>query len=327
MKENFDFGGRLTADFPSQIVVDATEVCNLACVHCPHPEFKKSEHYSGAMLPLELNNKLIDEVRELGKGKTQYIRYTSNGEPLTHPKIYEMLDYAVKNSGTLVTLTTNGKIMNEDRIAKLLSAGLDMVDVSIDAFSESTYASIRVGGHLPTTNANVRKLIEMKRRLNAHTKVIVSFIEQPNNKNEAEAFKNFWMEAGADHVVLRRLHSAAGEVTQIAHQLKGQQADQQRYPCLYPWERVLLNARGFLAFCPQDWRHGSELADYRSTTVQSVWTGPAYHALREAHRGGCFKGHEFCGNCPDWQQTRWPWMGRSYADLVDEIRQEQQKMN
>ena len=101
---NYGFYGRLSAEFPSQIIVDATEVCNLACVHCPHPDFKKSEHYRARYLPTGLNAKMVDEVRHYGKKKTQYIRYTSNGEPLVHPNIYDMLEYSVQHSGVLVTL-------------------------------------------------------------------------------------------------------------------------------------------------------------------------------------------------------------------------------
>ena len=64
----YGFGGRLTQDFPSQVIVDITEVCNLACIHCPHPEFKKSEHYGARYLEPELNQKLIDEVKAYGPG-------------------------------------------------------------------------------------------------------------------------------------------------------------------------------------------------------------------------------------------------------------------
>ena len=41
---------------------------------------------------------MVDEVREYGKNITKYIRYTSNGESLVHPKSYEMILYAVENS-------------------------------------------------------------------------------------------------------------------------------------------------------------------------------------------------------------------------------------
>ena len=55
------------------------------------------------MLKPEINKKMI--FSNHGAGITKYIRYTSNGEPLVHPKSYEMLQYAVENSGTKVTLT------------------------------------------------------------------------------------------------------------------------------------------------------------------------------------------------------------------------------
>jgi pyruvate-formate lyase-activating enzyme len=319
MDPRYGFQGRLKREFPSQVVVDAAEVCNLACVHCPHPEFKKSPHYSGAFLEPALNAKMVDEVAEHGRGHTLYIRYTSNGEPLVHPGIYDMLDYAVRRSGVFVTLTTNGTTMNGKRVRKLLESGLHLVDVSIDALEEATYAAVRVNGTLAVTRDNVRSLIRMKRETGAATRIAVSFVEQERNRGEAEPFERFWRGEGVDRVVIRRLHSAAGGVPVIAHMMKREQAGVPRYPCLYPWERILLNPKGALAFCPQDWTHGSAIADYRGTTIREVWNGEFYRRLRQAHLESDFARHAFCGQCPDWRQTRWPWQGKSYADMVEEL--------
>ena len=137
-KNIYGFSGRLNNNFPSQVMVDITEVCNLGCIHCPHPSFKLSDHYSKRMLKPELNKKMVDEINKNGKGITKYIRYTSNGEPLVHPKSYEMILYAVENSGTKVTLTTNGTLLNEKKMKKLLDTGLHMIDISIDAFNNET---------------------------------------------------------------------------------------------------------------------------------------------------------------------------------------------
>jgi len=65
MTAEYGFYGRLKAGFPSQVIVDATEVCNLACAHCPHPEFKLSPHYQARYLDVALHNKMVDEVRGL----------------------------------------------------------------------------------------------------------------------------------------------------------------------------------------------------------------------------------------------------------------------
>lgn len=317
----YGFHGRLRAEFPSQIIADITEVCNLACSHCPHTDFKKSKQYAGRHLDPELNSKMVDEVRRHGQGITQYIRYTSNGEPLLHPKGYDLIEEAVRLSGTFVTLTTNGTIMNELRTQRLLEAGVHLIDISIDAFRPETYAKIRVNGDLAVTRENVLRLIRWVQESKAATKVVVSYVEQPANCNETAQFEQFWKDNGAEYVVIRRLHSCSGAKESLAN-AKRQHLDQitTRRPCLYPWERVVLTARGDLAFCPADWGHHAFIAAYSKTTIQDVWRGAFYESLRTAHLTNHFNEHNFCGQCPDWADTRWPDEGRSYADMVAELK-------
>lgn len=315
----YGFTGRLKAEFPSQVIVDATELCNLACGHCPHPQFKKSVHYSGRSLDPALNARLVDEVREYGRPHTQYIRYTGEGEPLIHPQGYQMIEYAARQSGVFVTLTTNGTIMDERRTQRLLESGVHLIDISIDAFHAETYAKIRVNGVLEVTRENVLRLIRWIGESRSSTRVVVSYVEQPANLAETVDFQRFWRDHGANEVVVRRLHSSAGSVVPIADILRANAVAAPRYPCLYPWERITLNPRGELAFCPQDWVHGSVLADYRTATIRDVWRGAAYAALRAAHLENDFVGHPFCGNCPDWKGTRWPGQGRSYADMIEQF--------
>jgi MoaA/NifB/PqqE/SkfB family radical SAM enzyme len=318
MPTQFGFYDRLRSEFPSQVIVDVTEVCNLACIHCPHPTFKQSEFYKARYQSVDLNQKLVDEVREFGAGSVQYIRYTGEGEPLVHPRLFEMLSYAVKNSGVSISLTTNGTLLSENRISKLLATGIAVVDISIDAFLPESYAKIRVNGNLELTRSNVLMLLSEAK--GSSTKVVVSYVEQAINAGETSAFEAFWRENGADFVVIRRLHSAAGAVAGVAKTLNDAVENKVRRPCLYPWERIILNPRGELIFCPQDWVHGSVVSDYRNTTIRETWQSEFYKRLREAHLSNNFCDHGFCGKCPDWQHTRWPNEGRSYANMIEEFK-------
>ena len=300
-------------------MVDITEVCNLACIHCTHPLFKKSEIYNKAMLDPKINNKMVNEVRRNGKGITQYIRYTSNGEPLVHPKSYDMIMDAVENSDTKVTLTTNGTILNEKRIKKLMSTGLHMIDVSIDAFTENTYKKVRVNGDLNITRKNVLNLIKFKNQIKANTKIIVSFVEQEQNINESKNFKSFWTESGADEVLIRKLHTNSGSNLDDTEKDTATEETLIRRACLYPWERVVLTAKGFLNFCPTDWFGKSQIEDYRNTTIAKVWKSNFYKDLRQQHQSCQFK-NDFCNKCPDWKNTSWPHdTNKSYADLVERV--------
>jgi pyruvate-formate lyase-activating enzyme len=319
--DKYKFGERLSESFPSQVIIDVTEVCNLECIHCPHPEFKKSKYYNTRYLDPDLNSKIVNEVKSHGQGMTQYIRYSSEGEPLVHPNGYSMIEYAAKNSGVYVTLTTNGTIMNEKRTKRLLDSGVHMIDISIDAATDETYAKIRRKGDLNVTRRNVRNLILWVKQFHSPTKVVVSFIEQPENSHESDMFHAYWTEQGADAVIIRRLHSAAGAVASIANTMRESQKLETRRPCVYPWERIVLTPRGFLSFCPADWTQGSSIEDYRNTTVLETWHSEFYKRLRDAHLQNNYKYHSFCGQCPDWKQTRWPTDGRGYADLISELQQ------
>ncbi len=312
----YGFGGRLTADFPSQVVVDTTEVCNLACIHCSHVRFKKSPHYRGRHLDPALNDRLVAEVAEFGRGRTQYLRYTGCGEPLLHPRLFEMLRAAVQGAGCQVSLTTNGTLLNEQAVELLLATGVDAVDISLDAFTSETYATIRVKGDLAVTRAQVLRLIARSKESGSRTKVVVTFIEQPQNQGEMEDFRRYWTDRGADYVIIRRLHANAGDLRLRADQMRQAARGLRRRPCLYPWERIILNAEGSLLFCPDDWHRGSALADFRGSTIRQVWRGKAYRRLREAHLANGFDEFPLCRQCPDWTATRWPWEGRSFADMM-----------
>lgn len=317
----YGFGGRLSAAFPSQVVIDATELCNLSCTHCPHPDFKRSPHYAGRSLDPTLSAKAVSEVASVGRGHVEFVRFASDGEPMLHRHIFQMVEDAVLRSGTFVSLTTNGTLLTPPRIEALLATGVDLVDVSIDAVSADTYARIRQRGELEVTRANVERLIRRVRDSKAPTRVAVSFIEQPENRHETEAFREFWRDAGAHSVAIRRLHSASGAVIPVADLMRRSAAAEPRRPCVYPWERVVLTPRATLAFCPSDWTGGSSLVDYHTTTIAELWHSERYAALRRAHLTGDFAQHGFCGQCPDWQETRWPGQGATYATLVKDLKE------
>lgn len=315
----YGFQKHLTKEFPSQVIIDVTQMCNLACIHCPHSDFIHTEAYQATNLDLKLHHKLIDEVSTDGYGYCQYVRYTANGEPLIHPKIDEILEYACKNSKTKVNLTTNGMFLNAKKVKKYLEFGLDAIDISIDAFKDETYAKVRKKGDLKVVRNNVLNLLKQIQMNGYKTKVIVSFVEQELNKEESDSFKEFWEAQGADFVIIRKLHSAGGMKEQTKLQINESFSTVKRKPCLYPWERLLLTPTGTIGFCPTDWQYSSEVADFRTQTIKEVWNGEFMNCLRQAHLSGNFESFNFCKQCPDWVYTKWPEEGKSYSNVMEKI--------
>jgi len=318
----FGFVKHLSPIFPSQIMVDVTEYCNLKCIHCPHPVFQGSDLWSGAQLDFNLHKKLIDEIKQDGLGHCNYIRYTSNGEPLIHKKFLEMVQYTNKTVPSVpINVTTNGRLLTEKKAIALLEAGVDVFDVSLDAFYDETYSKIRVKGDLNVTRKNVLKLIDLIKKNKFKSKLIVSYVEQELNKNETNLFEKFWKEAGADFVVIRQQHSAAGAVEERKDSMILNQVENkiERKPCLYPWERLILSPTGYIGYCPGDWKYKSKFVKFSQTTIKKVWNGEFMNELRKAHMTNDFSCHKFCGNCPDWENTKWPDEGRSYSNVMNDL--------
>lgn len=311
--DKYGFQAHLSPEFPSQIIIDVTEFCNLACVHCPHSDFSKSPVYGGRHLDPILHKKLIDEVAEASGGHCKYLRYTSEGEPLLHPDFIEMIGYAAKHARVSINVTTNGTFLTEKKAHALLDAGVDVLDISLDANTPETYALVRKNGDLNITRPNVLRLMELVKSGGYKTRVVVSFVELPLNKHETTDFKKFWENKGADYVVIRRPHSSGGAKKELV------QVDKDRYPCPYPWERLTLAPDGFIHFCPQDWVHGSVVCDFRTKTIKEIWQGEFMEKLREAHVQNDFSNHGFCGECPDWSVARWPDEGRAYTNMMQEF--------
>ncbi|MFC1851296.1 radical SAM protein [candidate division CSSED10-310 bacterium] len=135
--------GLLTGDWayigPFFVNVDVTRRCNLRCIGCRFhsPLLKEPQHHDTPVedISLPLFERLCGELKSL---KTRTITLTGEGEPLLHPDLPEII-YCAKKHGFVVTLVTNGTLLNADLIQCLLETRLDILKVSIWAGSKNEY--------------------------------------------------------------------------------------------------------------------------------------------------------------------------------------------
>jgi MoaA/NifB/PqqE/SkfB family radical SAM enzyme len=121
----------------THIYVEASFLCNLECRMCP----RLLEGHSEGLMPLERFHRLVPLMRHL-----EAVILTGYGEPLLHPHLHEFVAVA-RSCGSLPRLSTNGTILSAEKAARLLDAGLDNLQVSIDAGTKGTFEHIRVGGN------------------------------------------------------------------------------------------------------------------------------------------------------------------------------------
>jgi MoaA/NifB/PqqE/SkfB family radical SAM enzyme len=104
--------------------------CNLRCLHC----YSRSGPDVDEALGLDLLARAVAEARDLGYG----VLGVSGGEPLLYRPLPDLL-CAARDAGMRTTVTSNGMLLTERRLAEL--AGLvDVLALSLDGTPETHVA-------------------------------------------------------------------------------------------------------------------------------------------------------------------------------------------
>jgi radical SAM protein with 4Fe4S-binding SPASM domain len=232
----------LVPDLPSELQIEVTGACNLRCKMCLvsyRPEIGRSE---GALS--------FETVRELVDGNPNLRRVTLQGlgEPLLAPDLFRMIEHASRR-GIRMGFNTNGMLLTAARAERLVEAGLSWLHVSLDGATAETYEGIRGRARLSRVAANVRGLVEARRRLGAREPAVaLVFVAMRRNVHELPDVVRLGAEWGVDRVWVQNLsHSfddtdAAGAYRDIrrfaASEALWGDGDRERS------ERVFADARG-----------------------------------------------------------------------------------
>jgi len=134
--------------------IEVTSRCLTRCVMCP--KVALAEHWQNMDMPWETFQRIARAFN-----RTQHVHLQGWGEPLLHPRLFEMMAVA-KSAGCRVGLTTNGMRLDLDTGERLLDLDLDLIAISIAGASRHTHESIRVGSDFPLILENVSRLLTLR---------------------------------------------------------------------------------------------------------------------------------------------------------------------
>jgi len=285
--------------FPPMVLIDTTTRCNLHCVHCPHSALAEEPGFIGDM-DLDLCFKILDEIGAEASQTT--VRLFDGGEPLMRQDLADLVRYA-KNQGICwVSINTNGTLLSERRRKELIEAGLNHIEVSIDAATSETYEKIRCNRLFKKVVENTLHYIQESKAYNPRNQVTVSFVEQMDNRHELESFRSFWAEK-ADVVYVREYHRHHNMIENNGR-IQAAEPEKRRWPCPYLWNRMSIHHDGRVRFCELDWRAEHMVGNVQTQSLKEIWRGEALSKLRQQHIEGTIE-HSYCNDCEDWTSVRW----------------------
>jgi radical SAM protein with 4Fe4S-binding SPASM domain len=296
----FDFVAPHHADFPPILIVSVTNVCDMACIHCAHPVIKKDADYRARYMSPEVHTRIVEETRAY-KDKLWVFRYAADGESLLNPSFLDYVEETKRAGIGPVDLTTNAMSLNDAKMRRLLAAPIDMIDVSLDAYSKEAYERIRIKGKFDKVTANLRRLVELRDELGSPTKILTSIIRQKESLEEIEKFKAYWGQY-VDEVLVRGLNTDLG-IVNVSETYFDQ--DLTRWPCPQFWKRMTISYDGSVRFCVEDWRNEGVVGNVMTSSLAEIWTSPLYARFRELHATGRWNDMTMCAKCMDWQHMEW----------------------
>jgi radical SAM protein with 4Fe4S-binding SPASM domain len=128
------------------VVWNITRRCNLRCIHCYSDS--EAREYPGE-LTFEQCQTVIDDLAQFAVPAV----LLSGGEPLIHPRFFDIAGYA-RQKGLRLTLSTNGTIIDRDHAQRIKELGFSYVGISLDGIGEThDYFRGRVGAFKKTVEA------------------------------------------------------------------------------------------------------------------------------------------------------------------------------
>lgn len=182
--------------------VESAIACNLKCVMCPWRGMAKEAENRGIM------TQVVWEAIRPYLDRVQSVDFTGGGEPLLQPKLVEWIADA-KNAGCETGFLSNGLLLTEERLKKILDAGINWICISMDGADAEMYNKIRVGSNFDRVCENVANIARL--RAGKIPKTMINFVVMDMNSHQMEAIVQLAARLGVDQVNFKQCDVIRGQ--------------------------------------------------------------------------------------------------------------------
>lgn len=177
------------------IQVEVTSRCNAACIYCPQPLLYIKQH-----MPFGLFKQLLPYL-----GCTNLVYLQGWGEPLLNPDLFAMIR-ACKAKGKRVGFTTNGMLLSDKIIRRLIDLETDIVSVSLAGTTPETHNRIRKGTDFDKIIENLDRLQQIRAEKGSlRPAVHLAYILLASNFHELQDVVELAKRLGAEQIVCSNL--------------------------------------------------------------------------------------------------------------------------
>ena len=294
----------------TSLTIETTNACNLNCRICPtNNEMKRKK---GSM-SFELFQKTISSGKSL-----KHLCLHNWGEPTQNKDLFNMIKYAHNKGIRYTVFNTNGTLLDDNTIHRILNSPLSVLRISVDG-NPDTYQKIR-GIDFQIIENNILNLIKGRNEKNSPLKIGIVMVVEEQTEKDMDSFYDKWKSI-ADHVrfqpkLIRSQHSqeatTKGATVQSAKKNCAKKTQFYKFalqrtdicPELFgkDYGKVVVLWDGKVVPCCADYEGELQIGDVLNETVDSIWNGLAMRRLRKRHMDKDFP--QICKNCNEYESQK-----------------------
>ena len=184
----------------SYLVIELSNKCNLACVHCAVSESNHPHYETHGSFDIQLAQSLFADLAQAKLHFDTLILFWL-GEPLLHPHFCTLYQHALRfavqhNIFSKIEIHTNAVRLDINIIDALLNSAPipQVIHLSLDASSEETYRAIKGRDQFIAAARHSAFFLRSKAGKGAlWPRPVFQFILGSNNVHEAKSFRDHWL--------------------------------------------------------------------------------------------------------------------------------------
>lgn len=286
---------------PFALHVFPSHRCNLKCGYCLHSLPAEQAARSGfrkTVMDYAVFERCILDAEGFG-ARFKVLIFAGWGEPLTHPRIADMVEFASRrNIAERIEIVSNGTLLTSDLSERLIAAGLDRIRISIqgiDARRCRDVAGVEVD--FEGLVENIRYFHAHRRQAKIFVKTVGSALPTPTDVERFHAiFGGICDEIAVEEVipVIQEIdHSRFG--SEFTRRHCGGTAEHVAV-CPFPFYMSVVHPDGSYAPCCSP-EIPLSLGKVGTTPITEIWQEEKLRMFRAAHLAGRRGGTSICRNC------------------------------
>lgn len=180
-----------------KLYIEPTTHCNLDCAMC-----FRNVWFDEPFCELSLADfrRVLDTMPQ----SVETLFFGGMGEPLCHADIFAMLQMA-SETGKNVELLTNGTLLSESVLLRLIACGLDRLWISIDNLDPDSALAAAGHAHAHSVIRNIDLFRAIRERLRCETTLGIAFVAMRSNVHQLARLPYFIARYLVDEVSITNL--------------------------------------------------------------------------------------------------------------------------